>query len=171
MANLLVLAAAAEAGDEVLIEEPTYSLLVDAARWLRLDVRRFPRRAEDAFRLDPRSRVPVLAIALQGAAASVIALSGRYEQILNYVVSVDFISMGLTGAALFVYRRRGEAGAFRAPGHPWTTAFFVLSCWLVVAATIPRYPGDSVIGLGILAVGLPVYGLWRPAAAVPGGQP
>ncbi len=54
MANLLVLAAAAEAGDEVLIEEPTYSLLVDAARWLRLDVRRFPRRAEEAFRLDPR---------------------------------------------------------------------------------------------------------------------
>ena len=54
MANLLVLAAAAEAGDVVLIEEPTYSLLVDAARWLRLDVRRFPRRAEEGFRLDPR---------------------------------------------------------------------------------------------------------------------
>ena len=54
MANLLVLAAVAQAGDEVLIEEPTYSLLVDAARWLRLDVRRFPRRAEDGFRLDPR---------------------------------------------------------------------------------------------------------------------
>ncbi len=38
----------------MLIEEPTYSLLVDAARWLRLDVRRFPRRAEEGFRLDPR---------------------------------------------------------------------------------------------------------------------
>ena len=54
MANLLVLAAAARPGDEVLIEEPAYSLLVDAARWLRLDVRRFPRRAEEGFRLDPR---------------------------------------------------------------------------------------------------------------------
>jgi aspartate/methionine/tyrosine aminotransferase len=54
MANLLVLGAAAEPGDEVLIEEPTYSLLVDAARWLRLDVKRFPRRAEEGFRLDPR---------------------------------------------------------------------------------------------------------------------
>lgn len=111
-------------------------------------------------RLDPRTRVPVFAIALQGAAAAVIALSGRYEQILNYVVSVDFIAMGLTGAALFVYRRRGEAGDFRAPGHPWTTAFFVLSCWSVVAATILRYPGASVIGLAILALGLPVYALW-----------
>jgi aspartate/methionine/tyrosine aminotransferase len=53
MANMLVLAASAEAGDEVLIEEPTYTLLVDAARWLRLDVRRFPRRFEAGFRVDP----------------------------------------------------------------------------------------------------------------------
>jgi len=74
---------------------------------------------------------------------------------------VDFIAMGLTGAALFVYHRRGEAGTFRAPGHPWTTVFFVLSCWAVVAATIHRYPGDSVVGLAILALGLPVYGLWK----------
>jgi APA family basic amino acid/polyamine antiporter len=111
-------------------------------------------------RLHPRSRVPVLAIALQGLVAGLIAVSGRYEQILNYVVSVDFIAMGLTGAALFVFRSRGEAGTFRAPGHPWTTAFFVLSCWLVVAATIHRYPRDSVKGLAILAVGLPVHWLW-----------
>jgi aspartate/methionine/tyrosine aminotransferase len=54
MANFLVMAAAAGPGDEVLIEEPTYSLLVDAARWLRLVVRRFPRRADEGFRLDPR---------------------------------------------------------------------------------------------------------------------
>jgi aspartate/methionine/tyrosine aminotransferase len=54
MANLLVLAASALPGDEVLVEEPTYSLLLDAARWLRLDVRRFPRRAEEGFRLEPR---------------------------------------------------------------------------------------------------------------------
>jgi APA family basic amino acid/polyamine antiporter len=119
---------------------------------------------ERVGRLDPRTRVPALAIVLQGAAAAVIALSGRYEQILNYVVSVDFISMGLTGAALFVYRRRGESGAFRAPGHPWTTVFFVLSCWAVVAATIHRYPRDSVIGLAILALGLPTYQLWRRPA-------
>jgi amino acid transporter len=116
--------------------------------------------------------VPVPAIALQGLVAAVIAASGRYEQILNYVVSVDFIAMGLTGAALFVFRRRGEEGSFRAPGHPWTTAFFVLSCWAVVAATIHRYPRDSVIGLTILALGLPVYWLWsaRRTAPEPGAK-
>jgi basic amino acid/polyamine antiporter, APA family len=121
---------------------------------------------EAVGRLHPVTRVPVLAITLQGLAAGVIAVSGRYEQILNYVVSVDFIAMGLTGAALFVYRGRGETGSFRVPGHPWTTIFFIVSCWLVVAATVQRYPSDSVIGLAILALGLPAYGLW----ASPRGQ-
>lgn len=115
--------------------------------------------------LHPGSRVPVLAIVLQGLAASVIALSGRYEQILSYVVSVDFISFGLTGMALFVLRARGERGSFAAPGHPLTTAFFVLCCAGVVAATVHRHPRDSAIGLLILALGLPVHRLWARRAA------
>jgi len=60
MANLLAIAAVANAGDEVLVEEPTYPLLTDAARWLRLDVRHFPRRKEDGFRVDPRELERVL---------------------------------------------------------------------------------------------------------------
>jgi APA family basic amino acid/polyamine antiporter len=61
-----------------------------------------------------------------------IAISGRYEQILNYVVSVDFISFGLTATCVFVFRRRPQQGtvAYRVPGHPFTTIFFVASCWL-----------------------------------------
>src|SRR5215213_2000219 len=65
-------------------------------------------------KLNPRTRAPVVAIALQGALAAVIAASGTYEQILNYVVSVDFIWFGLTALALFAFRRR--AAAARAVG-------------------------------------------------------
>jgi hypothetical protein len=54
MANFLALAATTEPGDEVLVEEPTYSLLTDVARWLRLEIRRFPRRPEDGWRIDAR---------------------------------------------------------------------------------------------------------------------
>ncbi|HYY43454.1 MAG TPA: amino acid permease [Pyrinomonadaceae bacterium] len=124
--------------------------------------------------LHPRTRVPAVAIALQGVCAVVIALSGRYEQILNYVVSVDFIWFGLTGAALFVFRHRasatadnyGDAGArgFRVPGHPVTTICFVAACWLIVESTIYKYPANSVIGLIILLAGLPVYLYWRRRA-------
>ena len=53
MANYLALAAFLEPGDEALVEEPTYGPLVDAASYLGAEIRRFPRRAEDAFAIDP----------------------------------------------------------------------------------------------------------------------
>jgi APA family basic amino acid/polyamine antiporter len=144
--------------------------------------------------LSPRTRVPVLAIALQGAVAVVIAVSGKYEQILNYVVSVDFIWFGLTAASLFVFRRRAtdarnnadderaavevgasvrsmgaahdsriaeSSGGFRVPGHPVTTALFVVACALIVVGTISKYPLNSAIGFAIVVAGIPVYFLWR----------
>jgi len=112
-----------------------------------------------------RTHVPAMAIVLQSAWTVVVALSGRYEQILNYVVSMDFLFFGLTGASLFVLRRRDgrqaqrEAG-YRAPGHPITTALFVLISWLVVINTIYKYPRHTLLGFSILLLGVPVYAIW-----------
>jgi basic amino acid/polyamine antiporter, APA family len=112
--------------------------------------------------LHPRTLVPVVAIAVQGLVAAIIAVSGRYEQILNYVVSVDFIFFGATGASLFVFRRRqGPAASFRTPGHPATTIFFVAACFLVVINTVYTYPAHTVIGLAILLAGIPIFFMWR----------
>ena len=109
------------------------------------------------------TRVPVVAIVLQGVAAAVIALSGTFGQILNYVVSVDFIFFGLTGAALFVFRHRdpGQKVFFRTPGHPFTTAFYVLACWTVVVATVLNNPLNAIIGYAILAAGIPACLYWQ----------
>lgn len=113
--------------------------------------------------IDPRTRAPVVAIVLQGVLALVIALSGTFEQILNYVVSVDFIFFGLTAGTVFVFRRRAaqEEGGARVPGHPVTTALFILACALIVASTIYKHPADSAIGLAILLAGVPVYLSWK----------
>ena len=111
--------------------------------------------------VSPRTHAPVAAIVLQGVASCLIAVSGSYGQILSYVVSVDFIFFGLTGAALFVFRRRDQTGgSFRAPGHPWTTLFFVLACAATVAGTIWNNPVNSAIGFGILLAGVPVCLFW-----------
>jgi len=116
--------------------------------------------------IHPRTRVPVVAIALQGMCAVIIALSGRYEQILNYVVSVDFIFFGLSATCIFALRRndvRGKKAAFgyNIPGHPVTTVMFVAASWLVVINTIFRYPANTVIGLAIMAAGVPAYFFWK----------
>src|SRR5438270_10571504 len=82
-----------------------------------------------------RTRVPAFAIALQGGLAIVIALvASRYEQILNYVVSVDVIFFGLTAVCVFVFRKQrrdSDAGSFRIPGHPFTTLFFIAACCVI----------------------------------------
>jgi len=110
-----------------------------------------------------RARVPALAIALQGMFAIVITLSGRYEQILNYVISVDVIFFALTAATVFVFRRRGQDGhrSFAIPGHPITTLFFIAACCGVACSTFYRYPHNSAIGVGIMLSGIPVYLFWR----------
>ena len=118
---------------------------------------------DSVAKVSPRTRVPIVAIVLQGAAAAVIAVSGTFGQILSYVVSVDFIFFGLTGAALFVFRRRDpdQKVAFKVPGNPFTTGFFVLACWAVVVATVVNDTRNSLIGYAILAAGVPACLYWQ----------
>ena len=114
----------------------------------------------------PRTRAPIIAIALQGVLAIVIALLGTYERILNYVVSVDVIFFGLTACCIFVFRKRqlerhGVASSTRVPGHPVTTILFVVVCALVVINTVYRYPDNTLIGIAIMIAGVPAYLFWR----------
>jgi APA family basic amino acid/polyamine antiporter len=110
-----------------------------------------------------RSQAPVVAIALQGLAAIVIACSGTYGEILNFEVTVDFIFFAMTAASLFILRRRqigSDTVTYHVPGHPFTTILFVLSCLEVVGSAIVASPANSAIALGIMLVGLPVYYYW-----------
>jgi basic amino acid/polyamine antiporter, APA family len=113
-------------------------------------------------RLSSRSGAPVVAIVLQGLTATVIAISGGYEHILSYVVSIDFIFFGLTAASLFVFRRvpGPSTGLYLTPGHPYTTVLFVLASVAIVISTIASAPANTAVGLGILLAGIPVYLYW-----------
>jgi basic amino acid/polyamine antiporter, APA family len=119
----------------------------------------------------PRTRVPVVAIVLQGVWAIVIALAGTYAQVVNYVVAMDCIFFGLTAICLFILRRRESAPAsFRVPGHPVTTLLFIAAQWAIVVSTFVHDPKRAGIGLGIALGGLPVYFLWRPRDRLKCGQ-
>ena len=114
-------------------------------------------------RLSSGTRAPVIAIVLQGAAATIIACSGKYGEILNFEVTVDFIFFGMTAASLFVLRRRqvgSTTAVYRAPGHPFTTILFVLSCAGIVGSAIVAAPGNSAIALCIMISALPIYYWW-----------
>jgi APA family basic amino acid/polyamine antiporter len=94
----------------------------------------------------------------------VILLSGSYEQILNYVVVMDWLFFGLSAASLFALSKRA-ASKPRVPGHPITTVLFCGAAAAVVLNTVYRYPANTGIGIAILLSGVPVYYLWRRRAA------
>ncbi len=117
--------------------------------------------------LHHRYRTPVAAIAVQGAWAVALLLSGSYGQLLDWVTFADWIFFGVTAASLVVYRRR-ERGAtvthFRAPFYPWTVILFVLACVYVVAGAVVSNPGNAARGVVLLAAGVPVYHFWSRRA-------
>jgi APA family basic amino acid/polyamine antiporter len=125
------------------------------------------------------TQAPVVAILLQSLWTVLVAFTGKYEQILNFVIPIDFFFIGLSASCLFVFRRRERivqdqaasqkadlkspaiTQGFRVPGHPFTTILFIAACWTVVANTIYTYPENSMIGVFILLLGLPIYAFWN----------
>jgi len=113
----------------------------------------------------PRTRVPVVAVLLQGIFAMVIAVSGTFHQILNYVMSVEMVFLSLTALSLFVIRARDAAqsdfASFSIPGHPATTLVFATINLALVVDLFIEFPRNSAMGIGIALAGIPVYLIWR----------
>jgi APA family basic amino acid/polyamine antiporter len=110
--------------------------------------------------------VPGAALALQGAWAVCLVLSGTYSDLLRYVVSVEFLVLVLLVAAVPVLRRRspGAARPDRAWGHPVTTGLFLAAAGGVVAVLAVASPRTTWPGYGLVLLGIPVYFLRRPKA-------
>jgi APA family basic amino acid/polyamine antiporter len=113
--------------------------------------------------LHPRWRTPARAILLQTAWAAVLVLAwGTFESLVSYVLFVDWLFFGLTGAAVFILRRRqGPPEHYRVPGYPLVPlAFIGMSLWFL-GSTLWGQPKQALAGAALLALGVPVYMLWK----------
>ena len=113
-------------------------------------------------RLHPIYRTPWLAIVVQSTWSCILAATGSYERLLNYVVFADWIFFGLTVGTVLVFRRRNPvaerpADAYRAPGYPVVQILFVLVSAAVVLSVVRDDPSSALRGALLLALGLPVY--------------
>jgi APA family basic amino acid/polyamine antiporter len=117
--------------------------------------------------LHPRFRTPVPAIIFLGVWSAALVYSGQYGALLDYVVFADWIFFGLTALTLLVFRHRdGMAGVrFRVPAYPTTVWLFAAAAGYVVVGSVLSNPGNAARGLGILAVGVPVFLYWRSMSA------
>jgi basic amino acid/polyamine antiporter, APA family len=117
-------------------------------------------------RLHPRYRTPGAAILFQGCWAILLTMTGRYGDLLDYVVFGDWIFFGSTAATLFVFRARARAsrGAedvpFRMPGYPVAPLIFILAAIYVVVGSVTSNPANAARGATLIALGIPVFLFW-----------
>ena len=114
----------------------------------------------------PRFGTPAFALLAAGIWSAILAASGTFDVLLQYVVFVGWLFYSLGGLAVLALRRsRPEAARpFRVPGYPVTPILFVLSGLAIVINTVVQAPQKGLIGLGATAAALPIYLIWRRLA-------
>jgi len=117
----------------------------------------------------PRFGTPVFAIVALTAWGAVLAGSGTFNQLLTYAVFTGWIFYALGALAVMMLRRSepNAARPFRVPGYPVTPILFVVAAVALVINTIITQPGISSIGLGFVALGAPVFFIWRSRGRAP----
>jgi APA family basic amino acid/polyamine antiporter len=110
-------------------------------------------------RVHPRFQTPSFAIGVQAALMSILCLSGRYDQLYTYATFAVILAYTATGVCLFVFRRtRPEAPRpYRCWGYPIVPGIFVATSALLAINTVAQQPRETLAGLGILLLGVPVY--------------
>jgi APA family basic amino acid/polyamine antiporter len=116
-----------------------------------------------ASRVHPRYRTPHLAIVGLTAWSAILALSGTYEQLFTYVMFASILFSVATGLALFRLRAKmpDRPRPYRTWGYPIVPVLFVAGASAFVVNTLVERPLQSLAGMGLLALGLPVYWYWR----------
>jgi APA family basic amino acid/polyamine antiporter len=113
--------------------------------------------------LDPRHHTPVMSLAVQCVWACLLTLTGRYGDLLDYVIFAVLLFYILTIAGVFVLRRtRPDAERpYRAVGYPVLPALYIVLAGVIEVLLLLYKPSYTWPGLIIVLLGLPVYWLWR----------
>ena len=109
--------------------------------------------------LSTRTYVPVIGIIVQGVWSSVLALSGTFDQLTDCLLFASWIFYGLVTSAVFVLRRKMPEmeRPYKTFGYPLVPlVFVVVALWLIVNTLFTK-PVESVVGLVLMALGLPLY--------------
>jgi APA family basic amino acid/polyamine antiporter len=114
-------------------------------------------------RISPRARVPSHAILLLGACAVGFAFSGAFDVLTDLIVFMLLLFNGLAVASVYVLRRTlpDTPRPYRVWGYPVVPALFLLATAYLMINTLLATPGRALAGLGIVALGLPLYAYYR----------
>ena len=109
--------------------------------------------------VNPTTHVPVRSALIQGGWAAVLAVSGTFDQITDYVVFAGWVFYGLASISLIIFRFRiPEAPrGYRVPAYPWLPLFFAVVAVALLINTLMTAPRESLTGLVFIVSGVPVF--------------
>jgi len=106
----------------------------------------------------PQYRTPSRAILAQGAWSAVLAATGAYRQLFTRVIYTEWLFFAMMAAGLFLLRRRPDyRPAYRTPLYPFVPIVFIVASLAIVVNQFVSEPLEAAIGLGIVALGAPIY--------------
>ncbi len=113
--------------------------------------------------LHPRTAVPARAIVFQSFWASLLILSGTFEQLLVYSSLILSLFMALTLSTIFRLRQTSIGGArqYRAPLYPFLPIALVTGAGALVIYSVLERPTESLYGMVTVLSGIPLYYFWR----------
>jgi len=114
-------------------------------------------------RIHPRYGTPSFSILMQSAWSAVLILSGSYEVLIDYrIFGIWMLNVATVAGVIVLRRNRPDlARPYRMWGYPYTTLAFILVGSAFMLNTLVQRPGPSLVGLAIMAAGVPAYFLWR----------
>ena len=130
----------------------------------------FPRFGE----VHPRFQSPAYSLVVQGLLSTVLLLAlGRFQQLFELAVFAEWLFYMLTATTVFVYRRKHPemARPYRVWGYPVLPAVFVVSAAVVLYSSFAGTLRGSLIGTGLILLGLPLYEWIRLRYGRPGLHP
>ncbi|TLY29385.1 MAG: amino acid permease [Ignavibacteria bacterium] len=123
-------------------------------------------------RIHPQYKTPVPSLIIQGVIASILVYSGTFDQLATYVVFPSWFFYLMSVGAVFLLRSRSPQAArpYKAWGYPYTPLLFILFSIYLLFDTVVEIPRDSLIGAGIVLLGVPAYFFWKLKGAHRGSR-
>lgn len=113
--------------------------------------------------IHPKFKTPAKSLVIQCVWACILCLTGTYEQIFTYVIFAGWIFYALGAAAIFILRAKHKhlEREYQVPFYPlFPIIFIIVSTWFV-ANTMIEQTADSIVGLLLIAAGIPFYLYWK----------
>jgi basic amino acid/polyamine antiporter, APA family len=114
-------------------------------------------------RVHPRYHTPNVAIVWQGIWSGLLCLTGSYEQLYTYVIFTSLMFYIACALAIFVLRKKQPQSVrpYRVWGYPLVPLLFGLAMLLIAINSLFEKPVESLLGIGLMLIGLPVFLFWK----------